>query len=230
MDRQLWRGASAVAWLPLLAAGALAGCQAGGVPGAPDGQPAPAPTPVAGAGGAAAAPKAAPVSGTSTSFDPNALLGPATLGPGSNEALRAIAAPLQRAAAASGVSADVLGAVAWAESRADPTVAGGGLMQMSDEAFAAQKTAHPEVTGALSDAAANATAAAFYLLQLQATMQQRYGRGDLGITLRAYNSGENGVDPVELTRTPAGTGSAPYVDNVTAYARVLATGGGNLPP
>lgn len=215
-----------MAWLPLLAAGALAGCQAGGVPRAPDAQPALAPTPAAGAG----ASPAAPISGTSTSFDPNALLGPATLGPGVNEALRAIAAPLQTAATASGVSADVLGAVAWAESRADPTVAGGGLMQMSDEAFAAQKTAHPEVNGALSDATANATAAAFYLLQLQATMQQKYGRGDLGITLRAYNSGENGVDPAELTRTPAGTGAAPYVDNVTAYARVLATGGGNLPP
>lgn len=207
-------------------------CRAGVVPG-----PASGPVDAAVDGGNAATPPqvTAPPqvpAGTQApgAFDPNALRGSASLGPGANAPLRAVGPALEAAAAATGVSADVLAGIAWAESRAVPSVAGGGLMQMSDQAFAAQRAAHPEVVGEVAEAGPNATAAAFYLLSLQATMRGKYGRDELGIVLRAYNSGENGVDPADLTRTPAGTGAAPYVDNVTAYARVVATGGGNLPP
>ena len=164
------------------------------------------------------------------SADANALQGKATLGPGANAQLLALKDAIEGAAAASGVAADVLAGVIWDESRADPTVAGGGLMQIGPDEFAAQKAAHPQVVGESTDAAANAMAGAFYLVQLQGVMAQKYKRDDLGITLRAYNSGENGVDPNDLSALPAGTGTAAYVTQVTHYIAIIASGTGSLPP
>lgn len=178
---------------------------------------------------------AAPVAPSEPTGEPssadvgNTLMGSAILGPGANMELQALRAPIQAAAMASGVSANVLAALVWAESRAQVDVAGGGLTQMGEPEFQRMKAAHPQIVGSLSDAGANVMSAAFYLLEMRELMQQQYKRNELGIVLRAYNSGSNGVDPNNLSRLPAGTGDAQYVTRVTQFAQIVATGKGSLP-
>lgn len=178
------------------------------------------------AGSAAAAAEGIPSSDTTLT-----LQGAAALGPGANANLLALKAPLEPAAQATKVSVNVLAATAWQESRADPSAAGGGLLQIGGAEFSAMQLAHPQIVGVLSDAAANAIAGGrVYLLDRQAALQQRFGRSDWGIVLRAYNSGDFGVDPNNLRALPAGTGDANYVTLLERFIGVIQSSNGTLPP
>lgn len=168
--------------------------------------------------------------GSAGAVDANSLSGSATLGPGANAPLVSLRTAIEQAAARTGVSANVLGGVIWAESRADPATAGGGLMQIGSNEFAAMQKQYPAIIGTLQDAGANAMAGAYYLTERRQAMQLRYNRSDLGIVLRAYNSGDNGVDPSNLRALPAGTGDANYVRHVESYVAIIQSGSGTLPP
>lgn len=141
-----------------------------------------------------------------------------------------------------GVPADLLAGMIWDESRGDPNAGstnGGngfadtGLMQINGNTqtgtYSLLVAQHPELAGKdKNDPENNILAGAWLMVDMQKTMQSKYGRSDWDITLRAYNSGENGVDPNDLSHLPAGTGTASYVDKIRNY-RTLIHEGGTLP-
>jgi soluble lytic murein transglycosylase-like protein len=153
-----------------------------------------------------------------------------TLGPGANANLHTFAPFIEDASTQTNVPADLIASVIWRESRANPTVGGGGLMQVDPQAFARMQSEYPDMTGDLSDPHTAILAGAYYLVDMQADLQAKYGRNDWGITLRAYNSGINGVDPQDLNSIPAGTGVADYVTSIFSYWVTVSTGQGSLPP
>ena len=65
----------------------------------------------------------------------------------------------------------------------------------------------------------------YYMADMKALMKKRYGNDSWGLALRAYNSGENGVDPNNLHALPAGTGDPAYVDKVMNYWAIIDNGG-----
>lgn len=129
---------------------------------------------------------------------------------------------INAASKASGVPACVLAGVIWQESRAKPNAGstnGGngltdsGLMQVNPNTFKDLQSRHPELQGKnLSDPTTNIMAGAFYLSELK----QKFGSWPL--TLRAYNSGENGVNRNNPNATPAGTGDPTYIPKVMQFA------------
>ena len=129
-----------------------------------------------------------------------------------------------QASHASGIAPEILSAVMWAESRGRAGEPGGGLMQITPQEFEAQKAQHPElVRGGIDDPASNIMAAALVLKDLVAEY------GDIGVALRVYNSGPEGLDPGNLDATPAGTGDPAYVRNVEGFAQAI-DAGQPLPP
>jgi soluble lytic murein transglycosylase-like protein len=113
----------------------------------------------------------------------------------------------------------------WQESRGDTRAPGGGLGQMTNERFADLQTRHPQLAGKrLSEPGTNILATAFFMQDLL----RQFG-GNMKLALRAYNSGENGVDPNDPNATPAGTGDPTYVTKVVSMASRIDSGG-DLPP
>lgn len=160
--------------------------------------------------------------------------GSSDLGPG----LPPQAAPykdmIEEASRRTGVPASLLAAMIHDESRWDPHAgtinANGmgdtGLMQMNDATFAALQAKHPELQGRdKNDPATNILAGAYYMADMKELMKERYGSDSWGLALRAYNSGENGVDPNNLNALPAGTGDPAYVDKVMGYWATIDNGG-----
>ncbi len=151
-----------------------------------------------------------------------------TLGANAPAPLQKYGKEIENASAATGVPANVLGAMMWQESRGNPNSGGGigevGLMQMTPDTFQDLQAKHPELQGQdLSDPQTNIMASAFYMKDLMGQF------GDIPTALRAYNSGPNGVDPSNLQALPAGTGDATYVDKVMDFSNRLANGAA-LPP
>jgi hypothetical protein len=58
----------------------------------------------------------------------------------------------------------------------------------------------------------------------------KYGNPSLGLFLRAYNSGPNGVDPSNLSNLAAGLGQPYYVDQVTSDIKLIEAGQGDQLP
>lgn len=152
-----------------------------------------------------------------------------TLGPGANANLQTFAAMIHTASTQAGVPADLIASVIWAESRADPTVSGGGLMQVDPTAFAQMQNQY-NLTGTLRSPQTAILAGAYYLQQMRSDMEAKYNQDGWPIALRAYNSGINGVNPTNLNATPAGTGDPNYVTHVLGYWVIISTGNGALPP
>lgn len=139
---------------------------------------------------------------------------------------------IEDAASRTGVPANLIAAVIWQESRGLITatsVNGGngltdvGLMQINPHTFELIRSRHPDVGPNASDPANNILAAAYYLKDLKAEF------GSWELTLRAYNSGENGVNRSDPNATPAGTGDPTYVVKVMKFWEILETGQGTLP-
>jgi len=158
-----------------------------------------------------------------------------TLGPGLPPQAEPYREYIENASRITGVPASLIAAMIHDESRWDPNAgtvngeqgdADTGLMQVGDDEFAALQARHPELQGLnKNDPAANILAGAFYLTEMRDKMMEKYGRGDWEIALRAYNSGENGVDPNNLSNLPAGTGTASYVDKIMSYWNLIEEGG-----
>lgn len=166
--------------------------------------------------------------------------GPGLVGPGKGlantapQGLQAFQKEINNASSASGVPANVLGAMIWQESRGNLqalTTNGGngltdtGLMQVNPNTYKELQAKHPELQGMndLSDPQTNIMAGAFFMRDLIDQF------GDIPTALRAYNSGPNGVDRNNLNALPAGTGDATYVDKVLDFTNRLASGAA-LPP
>jgi hypothetical protein len=143
---------------------------------------------------------------------------------------------IRNAAEKSGMPAEVIAGMIWAESRGNlsaQTTNGGngladsGLMQINSNTFADLKAKHPALLGDadVNDPDDNILAGALYLRE-----QYDAFDGDMGAALRAYNSGPNNVNMNDLSDiSKTGTGNPDYVEYVTGYARTIATGEGTLP-
>jgi soluble lytic murein transglycosylase-like protein len=151
------------------------------------------------------------------------------LAAGAPQALQALAPKIQAVSQATGVPANLLAAMIWQESRGNngavSTNANGaadsGLMQINADTFASLQAKHPELQGkSLSDPETNILAGALYLKD----MKEQFGNWEL--TLRAYNSGPNSVNPVNADVTTTGLGDPSYVQKVMCYWQALDSGGG----
>lgn len=163
---------------------------------------------------------------------------PATGGSGLHlpTALEPYRGAIVEAASESGMPADIIAGMIWAESRGDlaaQTTNGGnglsdaGLMQINSNTFADLKARHPDLLGdaRVNDASDNILAGALYLRE----QYDAFG-GNMGAALRAYNSGPGNVNVSDLSDiSKTGTGDPNYVGYVTAYAHTIATGEGELP-
>jgi soluble lytic murein transglycosylase-like protein len=140
---------------------------------------------------------------------------------------------IQNASALSDVPANLIGSMVWQESRGvihARSVNGGngltdvGLMQINPNTYSSVIVPlHPEL-GDIHDPGNNILAAAYYMDYLK----EKYGSWELA--LRAYNSGEQGVDVNDVHATPAGTGDPTYVWKVMGFWSTLDSGQGQLPP
>jgi hypothetical protein len=140
---------------------------------------------------------------------------------------------IEAASAKTGVPANLIAAMIWQESRGAihaVSINSGngltdvGLLQINPNTYASRiKAAHPEL-GDARDPANNIMAGAWYMVDLK----ERFGTWELA--LRAYNSGENGVDMNNPHATPAGTGDPTYVTKVMSFWATLDSGQGELPP
>lgn len=120
------------------------------------------------------------------------------------------------------VPADLIAAVIYQESGGNINVdatanpnggSDSGLMQVNQHtAQELERNYHNRFQG-IGGSAKNIMLGTSYLRQLYDTSADR----DWGITLRAYNSGPNGVDKSNLRARPAGTGDSTYVDKVFRF-------------
>ncbi|MGH8808414.1 MAG: transglycosylase SLT domain-containing protein [Noviherbaspirillum sp.] len=95
-----------------------------------------------------------------------------------------------------------------------------GLMQINPNTFKELQEKHPELQGKdLSDPYTNILAAGYFM----ADLKDKFGSWELA--LRAYNSGENGVDRNNPNATPAGTGDPTYIPKVMEFADTIKQGG-----
>jgi len=149
------------------------------------------------------------------------------------EALLPLKDWIEAASRATGVPANLIAAMVWQESRgaihavslnSGNGLTDVGLLQINPNTYATKiKAVHPEL-GDARDPANNIQAGAWYMLELK----ERFGTWPLA--LRAYNSGENGVDTNNPDAIPAGTGDATYVVKVMKFWATLDEGKGQLPP
>ncbi|CAF1258769.1 unnamed protein product [Adineta ricciae] len=126
------------------------------------------------------------------------------------------------ASQATGVPADLIGAVIYQESGGNVNVdstwnpnGGGdsGLMQVNQYTADELERKYADRFRNLHGPAKNVMLGASYLKDMYDTVADR----DWGITLRAYNSGPNGIDKNDLSALPAGTGDRTYVKKVLRF-------------
>lgn len=140
-----------------------------------------------------------------------------------------------KAADASGMPANVIAGMMWAESRGDSsasTVNGGngqsdsGLMQVNSATAAEVQSKHSEhFNDNMTADEKNIMTGALYLKD----QSEAFG-GNMDAALRAYNSGANTVnpdDPSDISKT--GLGDPNYVANVNNFAEIIGSGKGQLP-
>ncbi len=144
--------------------------------------------------------------------------------------LKQLKSQIQNATAKSGVPESIIAGTIWTESRGNINVEatdGGtdqGLMQIDNTTYNAEVAGQNGLPkgNTPTNPAQNILAGATYL----STLKQKFGTWDLA--LRAYNSGENGVDKNNPNATPAGTGIPEYVTRTGGFVASLE--GGNLNP
>jgi len=133
---------------------------------------------------------------------------------------------IQDASKTSGVPEMIIATVIWNESRGNINVAatdGGsdqGLMQIDNSTYDAEVAGQnglPHGTTPTAPAQ-NILAGATYL----GFLKKKFGTWDLA--LRAYNSGENGVDKNNPDACPAGTGVPQYIQWAKQHINDLANG------
>ncbi|CAF3030268.1 unnamed protein product [Rotaria sp. Silwood2] len=130
---------------------------------------------------------------------------------------------INSAAQATNMPADLIGAVIYQESggniNVDTTTNPGnfgvdsGVMQVNEHTAAELQRKYPHRFAGLYGTAKEIMLGASYLKDMYDTSADQ----DWGITLRAYNSGPNGVDKNNLRAKPAGTGDSTYVDKVLLF-------------
>ena len=204
------------------------------------------PAPAQGAGGGEGIPQAggptggAPVvQNAAVTNDVPPVQGVAGTGGGSGlhlpPALADHAGAIGKAAEVSGMPANVIAGMMWAESRGDSsarTVNGGngqsdsGLMQVNSATAAEVQSKHAKYfhEGMTADEK-NIMTGALYLKD----QSEAFG-GNMDAALRAYNSGANTVnidDPSDISKT--GLGDPNYVANVKNFAEIIGSGKGQLP-
>ncbi|RZS79861.1 transglycosylase-like protein with SLT domain [Phyllobacterium myrsinacearum] len=156
--------------------------------------------------------------------------GTVTLGPGLHENLKPYSQAILKAAAETGVPADLLAAVIWDESKGKAsagTINGqngqtdSGLMQINPATFASLKATYPSLLQGnnLSDPQTNIMAGALYLKEQYKT----FGNWDLA--LRAYNSGPGSVDRSNPSASTTGLGTKNYVEKVNYFWNIISKGG-----
>ncbi|CAF1149561.1 unnamed protein product [Rotaria sordida] len=139
------------------------------------------------------------------------------------------------AAQETNVPADLIGAVIYQESGGNINVntttnpgnfgVDSGVMQVNEYTGAELQQQYPHRFVGLYGTEKEIMLGASYLKQMYDTFADH----DWGITLRAYNSGPNGVDKNNLRAKPAGTGDSTYVDKVLHFW-VDISQGNPLPP
>ena len=146
------------------------------------------------------------------------------------EALRGM---INAASQRTGVPADLIASVIYQESGGNVGVdatgnpnggSDSGLMQVNQYTAGELERRYPDRFTGIGGAAKNVMLGASYLRDLFDTMADH----NWGITLRAYNSGPNGVDKNNLRARPAGTGDSTYVDKVFRFWTDISSG--NNPP
>jgi murein DD-endopeptidase MepM/ murein hydrolase activator NlpD len=150
--------------------------------------------------------------------------------PGWCETLRGM---INTASQKANVPADLIAAVIYQESGGNINVdatgnpnggSDSGLMQVNQQTAGELEQKFPDRFMGISGPAKNIMLGASYLREMYDTNADR----DWGITLRAYNSGPNGVDKNDLRARPAGTGDSTYVDKVFRFWSDISQG--NDPP
>jgi hypothetical protein len=142
------------------------------------------------------------------------------------ENLKKLQPYIQKAAKETGTPEDIIAGVIWQESGGNVNVTatdGGsdaGLMQIDNTTYdSAVGGKHGLPHGKTpTDPANNIMAGAEYLAQ----MKKKFGTWDLA--MRAYNSGENGVDRSNPNARPAGTGDPTYIISVRDHMKNLSAG------
>jgi hypothetical protein len=124
------------------------------------------------------------------------------------------------ASKATGVSATILAAMLVTEARG---CYGGAGKPLLDNPLQVS-------TNAGGDMAQNVLEGAKQIISHSEEALAKYGKADLGVFLRAYNSGPNGVDPGNLHALPAGLGQPYYVDQVTSNIKSIEAGNGSALP
>lgn len=197
-----------------------------------------------GAAEAAAVPATSPASGASdnsvqqTAPTPDSGVSDTSAADGSNglhlpPALEPYRSDIQDAAKATGVPANVIAGLVYAESRgkndaATTNVTGNadlGPAQVDTQTFNALKQQNPALlgNGDIKNAHDNIMAGALYLRD-----QRNAFGGDMGAALRAYNSGPGNVNRSNLADT-GGAGDPSYVNHVMNFAQIIGSGSGHLP-
>jgi hypothetical protein len=142
------------------------------------------------------------------------------------ENLKKLKPYIQKASKETGTPESIIAGVIWQESGGNVNVTatdGGsdaGLMQIDNTTYdSAVGGKHGLPHGKTpTDPANNIMAGAEYLAQ----MKKKFGTWDLA--MRAYNSGENGVDRSNPNARPAGTGDPNYIISVRDHMKNLAAG------
>ena len=188
----------------------------------PSGGPTPTPTP----GGTPGPPAVTTPSGQGGAESPEFSDGKSINWDKAPPALQSLKPQIEAASKASGTPETIVAAVIWNESRGNVNVSatdGGsdqGLMQIDNTTYdseVAGKNGLPHGTTP-TDKDQNIMAGATYL----AALKEKFGTWDLA--LRAYNSGENGVDKNNPDATPAGTGIGPYIQYARSHITDLENG------
>jgi LysM repeat protein len=140
---------------------------------------------------------------------------------------------INAAAGKAKVPADLIAAVIYQESGGNISVdatgnpnggSDSGLMQVNQYTANELERKYPDRFAGIGGSAKNVMLGTSYLRDMFDTSADR----DWGITLRAYNSGPNGVDKSNLRARPAGTGDSTYVDKIFRFWSDISTG--NDPP
>jgi murein DD-endopeptidase MepM/ murein hydrolase activator NlpD len=140
---------------------------------------------------------------------------------------------INAAAQKTNVPADFIAAVIYQESGGNINIdatqnpnggSDSGLMQVNQYTAGELEQKYPDRFSGIGGSAKNIMLGATYLRDMFDTNADH----DWGITLRAYNSGPNGVDKRNLRARPAGTGDSTYVDKIFRFWTDISTG--NDPP
>ena len=146
-----------------------------------------------------------------------------TLNPQCPSPIGQLSSLINPASAATGIPADLIGAVIYQESGGNIDVHStqnpgnigqdSGVMQVNQFTANELQEKYSQRFVGIDGTAKDIMLGASYLKDMFDTIADR----DWGITLRAYNSGPNGVNKSDLRDRPAHTGDSTYVDKVLRF-------------